>query len=205
MKRKPGEHHTRSDVPDRVGKAVVVDTNVPVVANVRSEQASPDCVDACTSALQDARNGGKVVMDDGLRILDEYMGHLSYSGQPGIGDAFFRWIWQNQVNPAVCERVTIHPRHGTEGDFEEFPQDPELQGFDRSDRKFVAVALASTNRPTILNAVDSDWWTYHKALERHGLKIEFLCREQMQRWEQTKPPKEPNESGKSANAERRRR
>lgn len=205
MKRTPEEHHSRTDLPDRVGRAVVVDTNVPVVANGRTEQAGTSCVLACLSALQDARNGGKVVLDDGSRILNEYMVHLSHSGQPGPGDAFFRWIWQNQANPEICECVAIHPRHGTEGDFEEFPQDPELQSFDRSDRKFVAVALASTNRPTILNAVDSDWWTYHKALERHGLKIEFLCHEQIQRWEQTKLAKAPHKSGKSVNAERRRR
>lgn len=63
-------------------------------------------------------------------------------------------------------------------DFEEFPGDEELADFDRQDRKFVAVALTSVNDPTILNAVDSDWWDHLEALNNNGVKVEFLCPEQ---------------------------
>ncbi len=38
--------------------AFVVDTNVPMVANGRSNQADPDCVIACILALTDIREGG---------------------------------------------------------------------------------------------------------------------------------------------------
>jgi hypothetical protein len=41
--------------------------------------------------------------------------------------------------------------------FEQFPDVPELAGFDPSDRKCVAVAFASQHRPEILNAIDTDW------------------------------------------------
>jgi hypothetical protein len=57
----------------------------------------------------------------------------------------------------------------------QFPNDERLVGFDRSDHKFVAVALAHPERPPILNAVDADWWYYREELARHGIRVEFLC------------------------------
>jgi len=42
-------------------------------------------------------------------------------------------------------------------------------------RKFVAVVLGSAHRPTILNAIDSDWREHEAALKRHGVNIDFLC------------------------------
>ena len=105
------------------------------------------------------------------------MRNLSLSGQPGVGDAFLKWVWQNQANASTCEMIVIHPR-GTSGeDYEEFPDDPALARFDRSDRKFVAVALGSNLNPDILNAVDRDWWDFRVSLEAHGVRITFLCHE----------------------------
>jgi len=157
----------------------VVDTNVPVVANGKSRQAGPSCVTACIQALSAIQQHGKLVVDDRMYILSEYMKNLSFSGQPGFGDAFFKWVFDNQANESCCERVAIHPKDND--NFNEFPEDPELKGFDRSDRKFVAAARASASSPPILNAVDSDWWNFRDVLHRHGLKIEFLCPEQFQK------------------------
>jgi hypothetical protein len=115
-------------------------------------------------------------MDDGMRILREYLGNVNRSGQPGPGDAFAKWVWESQADERSCERVILHSRfeHGAEH-FAEFPDDPDLVVFDLSDRKFVAVALASANYPDLLNALDSDWAENHKALTRNGLRIRFLC------------------------------
>lgn len=71
------------------------------------------------------------------------------------------------------------PRAGREDDFEEFPRDPALSGFDRSDRKFAAVALASGRDAVLLNATDTDWWSYRWPLAKHGLRVQFLCPKQM--------------------------
>lgn len=155
--------------------AFVVDTNVAVVANGRSEQASPGCVLTCVESLESIKNDGIVVLDDGMRILHEYMKNLNMSGQPGVGDAFMKWVWSIQAVDDRCERVTIHQRPEDDQDFEEFPRDPDLATFDRSDRKFVAVALASQRTPTILNAVDPDWWSHHRALHKNGVRVKFLC------------------------------
>ena len=159
--------------------AVVVDTNVAIVANGRTPQAGPACVINCIDALARARSQGRIILDNLGRILQEYRRHLSAKGQPGVGDAFFKWIWDNQGNAAHCEIVEIHPRNGDE-DYAEFPAAQELAGFHRKDRKFVAVALASKSNPEILNAVDQDWWDYRSELAGHGLRITFLCPGQFQ-------------------------
>ena len=155
-------------------RAVVVETNVIVVANRKSPQAGPDCILACVDALEHARQE-IVVIDSSVKILDEYRKHASLSGQPGIGDAFIKWLWNNQANPQHCERVDVTPKTNDPDDFEEFPNDADLAKFDRSDRKFVAVALTSRHRPKILNATDSDWWIFCSQLKKHNIVIKFLC------------------------------
>jgi hypothetical protein len=159
-------------------KAFVVDTNVAVVANRHAPQAAPACVLACVDVLESISRTGKIVLDDQSRILDEYMRHLSPSGQPGLGDAFFKWVWQNQANVTRCERVAIHPRGNNSEDYREFPSDPALRGFHADDRKFVAVARKSKSNPEVLNAVDRDWWDYRIALKQCGVRIKFLCQGQ---------------------------
>lgn len=155
--------------------AFVVDTNVPVVANGKSTQADPDCVIACITALRDIREHGVILLDDTLLILGEYMRNLSMSGQPGVGDLFMKWVWAIQADPRHCQQVAITPAPGDLTNFVEFPPDAALTNFDRSDRKFVAVALASGCTPQILNAVDTDWANHCAALTRNGVLLRFLC------------------------------
>jgi hypothetical protein len=153
----------------------VIDTNVAVVANRRSPQARPSCVLACVNALDKLVKAGRIVLDDQSEILDEYRKNLSLSGQPGLGDAFFKWVWQNQATIERCERVVIRSKGSGAKDYIGFPDDPSLRGFDPSDKKFVAVALGSRNNPEVLNAVDRDWWDFRTALKRCGVRIKFLC------------------------------
>jgi hypothetical protein len=160
-------------------KVSVVDTNVAVVANGKTPQAGPDCVLTCITGLNNIVAEGQIFLDHGGLILEEYRRHLSPSGQPGPGDAFFKWLWNNQGNPRRCRWVVITPVAGS--GFAEFPEDPELAGFDASDRKFVAVVLASDQHPPINNASDTDWWHYREVLKRHGVEVLFLCPELMKR------------------------
>lgn len=155
----------------------IVDTNVAIVANKQSPQASPDCVLRCTSVLRTLQLTGCVVIDDERHILNEYRNNLREQGQPGVGDAFLLWLLRNHYNPYRCCRIHITPSNvpAAASSFAEFPPDPALAGFDPSDRKFVAVAVAHPEHPPILNAVDSDWWDYRQALARHSVQVEFLC------------------------------
>ncbi|MFZ1466532.1 MAG: hypothetical protein WAV60_21025, partial [Anaerolineae bacterium] len=133
---------------------VIVDTNVPIAANKMSSQATPGCIETCIRELKEIERRHTLVLDDGWRILREYQRHLKSSGQPGVGDRFLKWALINRHNPQRCEQVHITASLASEEDqeFAEFPQDLRLAGFDRSDRKFVAVALAHPERPPILNA-----------------------------------------------------
>lgn len=155
----------------------VIDTNVPVVANARVTHASPACIRRCVQRLRDVQADGRVVIDDGYRIMGEYMRNLSRSGQPGAGDVFMKWVWQHQAVTGKCHQVAITLRDSGD-DFQEFPDDPRLGGFDPADRKFVAVARACGASPSVLNAVDSDWWEYRDVLNEYGVHVEFLCQEQ---------------------------
>jgi hypothetical protein len=152
----------------------VIDTNVPKVANGTSDQASPQCVLACIAALDSAR-AGLTCLDDAFRIIGEYTNNLNMAGQPGAGDAFMKWVFDNQANPSHCEIVRVTPTRAEAENYREFLNDPELQEFDPSDRKFVAAALASQHAPPILNAVDSDWWNAREALRRNGIRINHVC------------------------------
>lgn len=126
-------------------------------------------------ALLDAARKTLVLVDDGQRIFDEYRRHLSHSGQPGLGDAFFKWLWDRQADTRHCRQIAITPIKGSKTDFAEYPADEALSKFDPSDRKFIAVALASGLNPEVLQATDSKWWLHRRALERHGVNVVFLC------------------------------
>jgi hypothetical protein len=157
-----------------------MDTNVAIVANGKTPQAGDGCVATCIETLLALRERQRLLLDDLGLILDEYRRHLSPSGQPGPGDAFFKWLWDNQGNPEHCRKVQVTPTADSRK-FEEFPNDRELARFHPKDRKFVAVAIASRENPLILNAADTDWWDYREALNRHGFELRFLCPELMGR------------------------
>ncbi len=160
---------------------VVVDTNVAVVANALSEQASEDCVETCAERLEEImRDAVKLVLDDNWQILGEYAQNLHFTGND-VGDRFLQWVLRNWRNPQRCDLIHITPIDGSENAFEEFPDDPALDGFDPDDRKFIAVAVAHSERPPILQAVDSGWWDFRDAFRRNGVTVEFICEDDIQR------------------------
>ncbi len=155
---------------------VIVDTNVPLVANGRADQASEDCVETCIDELMKITQGDiKLVLDDQRRIISEYRNKLNPVGFPGVGDAFLKWAEINWANPQQCDLVSITPVDDSETNFQEFPPDPALADFDEDDRKFIAVALAHAEKPPILQAVDSAWWSFRDVLHQHGVTVDFIC------------------------------
>ena len=161
---------------------VIVDTNVAVVANGKSEQASEECVDTCIGRLdQIIRGETKLVLDADWIILDEYSRNLNSSGKPGTGDRFLVWCLRNWTIPEQCDLVPITPIEGAETEFQEFPTDLELENFDPADRKFVAVAVAHCEKPPILQAVDSQWLDFRDVLLQHGVRVQFICEDDIHR------------------------
>jgi hypothetical protein len=156
----------------------VIDTNVAVVANClpgKNQQPEvPDaCILRCIQFIDRITSEGMVVVDENWRILGEYLRNLRSSGQPGVGDRFLKWILRNQHDPTKCEIVTI--TETSPGNFVQFPNDPNLQGFDPSDQKFVAVAAAHGAKPPIYYATDRNWPKYAPALAKHGITVIGLC------------------------------
>jgi len=158
-------------------KAFVVDVNVPIVANGRKTHADLDCQNASVNALLEIVQTGMLVLDDQMQILDQYREYLNPSGQPGVGDAFMQWVWENQAVIERCEQVSLTV---SANGFVEFPDDPTLNQFDFADRIYVAAAKASKNKPEVLNAVDSDWWEHRDALAQNGIRVSFLCPQHME-------------------------
>ena len=159
-------------------RAQVVDTNVIVVSN-RRQGESRVCANNCAQALLKITKTGTLVLDDLGIILEEYRRYCSFSGQPGVGDYFFRWIHDNLGQAARIQRVTITPK--PPADYHEFPEHDDLANFDNSDRKFIAVANAHEDKPPVLQALDTKWWGWKDALAQCGINIEFLCREEIEK------------------------
>ena len=158
-------------------RAAIVDTNVLIVANEASDHAALDCVVASIDALSALRRSGIAALDDRFLILDEYREHASLAGQPGVGDEFLRYLYDNLYNESACRLVNITPIE--DDSFAEFPADERLADFDRNDRKFVAAALGCNPVAEVLNATDTDWWHHREALEDNGVEVRFLCPELM--------------------------
>ena len=157
-------------------KSYVIDVNVPIVANGKTPHADLDCEEACINMLLEIQEKGCVLLDDKRLIFSEYVRHLSPRGQPGVGDAFMHWLNENQGILTRCKFIAINFVGNSRTDFAEYPDDPALAAFHRKDRKYIAVAAAAADKkPTILNAVDSDYCDYQKELKSNGITVKQLC------------------------------
>lgn len=107
----------------------VIDTNVPVVAN-GGHECGPSCQLEAIGVIRGVTKRGGLILDSGGRIFTEYQAYLSFSGQPGVGDEFFRWVHDYQWRDEYCTRVTLTPTAADPEDFVEFPS--SAPGLERS-------------------------------------------------------------------------
>lgn len=150
----------------------VIDTNVLLVANSQHPDVYPDCIIECVRRLQAMQKSGVVVIDDGFRILGEYLHKTNLKPPKGAGDVFLKWLLRQSASSRV-EQVALTE---VEADrFAEFP-DPALEPlFDAPDRKFAAVAHAHPDQPPIWQAADCKWLDWWPTLQTKGVQVEFLC------------------------------
>jgi hypothetical protein len=148
----------------------VIDTNVWVmvdepIAEIDST-AKIDCIQACRGWLRDFMSGqDHLVLDDLYLILGEYRRQI---GQRRLAQA-----WLNQLQRAPRDRlVEVHIEVDDDG-FAKVP--PHLAISDEDDRTFVAVALAHTPTPPIVDATDTDWTKDKAMLEAGGIHVQELC------------------------------
>ena len=147
----------------------VVDTNVAIVANGRDTNADMGCQLTCVERLRSLTSREIIAIDDAGAIIEEYQKRLNFSGMPGVGDAFLKHVFNHQYQTDRVRRVPVTPTEDDGRGFEELPANT----FDRSDRKFLAVAFVGN--AVVLNATDSDWSEHGTLMDALGVIVTQLC------------------------------
>ena len=150
-------------------KPYVVDTNVAIAANGRSTHADLQCQLVCVVKLEDVCVRRIVAVDDGDLIFDEYKERLHFAGAPGVGDKFFKHVFDHRYDKNRVRRVLITPSSDDRRGFKELPEND----LDKSDRKFLATALVAG--AAILNATDSDWSEQEALTKQLEVTVRQLC------------------------------
>ena len=151
----------------------VIDTNVLIAANGRSNTHASVRVELESARFLAAiiQGDGTVLEDSSSYVFDEYKRYMQFSGQPGIGDKFFRWFLTNRYSSHRVESVPLEPDRPVSTYLPD-----ELRAFDPSDHKWIAIYLEG-HGDRIVNATDSDWAEAADALAKHGVSVLQLDRE----------------------------
>ncbi len=155
-------------------KKYIVDTNVPIVANGRSEDnvgkvVSVACRAAAITFLIDVLKNGKIFVDLAGEIQGEYHRYLNVFGQPGVGDRFY----QEVLHSAPTRIIRVELEKDANGEFNDLASAIVNSGFDPSDRKFAA--LSTKVKVPVFNATDSDWVDHSLLLKANGVDVFNLC------------------------------
>lgn len=149
---------------------VIIDTNVLIVANRASDQADIECEANAARTLYDAMRNRIILIDTHSLAISEYATYCHRSGQPGIGDLFFKSLLDNIANQSRVIRVDI----GSEPEEIDRLIPDKLSNFDPSDRKWIALSIAGS-ADWIVNATDSDWTQRKDDLDEAGVCVLELC------------------------------
>lgn len=154
---------------------VVVDTNVAVAANGRNTHASLACQYKCVEFLERLVSPSKrtrIILDEPGLIFAEYSNYLNYKGQPGAGDKYFKYLHDHMYQGRKIRLVPITPIADEARGFSELPNN----SVDKSDRKFLATALAAG--AAVVNALDSGWHRQADFIADLGVNVQQLCPDQ---------------------------
>lgn len=151
----------------------IIDTNVLLVASA-SDPSSPftdthrspeDCEIVLEWLMAFSESDASLVFDQDNRIYDEY--HNKLQG----GDLGLRVIYEKMTYGKIRQHVVEFESDGSAVVPETFA------ALDRSDRKFLAVAIAdraSGHDSEIVNATDSDWRAIDGPCSEHGIVVRQL-------------------------------
>ena len=145
-----------------------VDENVLVVANGRETHASLACQLVCVDFLLECKRDKSLLLDAVGAVLALYASKCNWSGQPGTGDEFFRWAFDNMHGLEVVDLA----RDGS-GRYIDVPDG--LDDFDRDDHIWVALVLKASSQAQIVNAVDSDYLERATELNAARVDVVELC------------------------------
>lgn len=185
--------------------AYLLDTNVLVNAARIEPSTTDQCQRNCIQQINrwrtlgpDGKRDRLLILDQDGVILQEYLQQFKsyiqrqkakrHSADPGLADALYAELIQFQsltdetaedhgIRRVKLTQIGKHENH----EFAEFPHhDSQLQAFDRSDRKWVAAALACQKKhgeiPEIVNATDTDWNQVAEHLYgTYGIAVITIC------------------------------
>ena len=149
----------------------VVDTNVLLVASA-ADPFSPFGETHVPSGERKVvfdwlvafrRDGRALVLDEMLRIYAEYRNKLT-------GQDLGLLVVHDKLTRSQLRQVDV--TYEADGETAVVPED--FHAFDRSDRKFLAAALADGGQSTIVNAADTDWFEIEQECRKHGVVVEQL-------------------------------
>ena len=155
----------------------IIDTNVPLkAANTHPvDDLDLKCSLACFSFIKQLMESPDiVVLDADNEILREYKNNLFTHGQPNVASQFLNWVLRQLTlrdnSQVELQKLTVLG----DREYAEFPECPRLEGFDLSDRKFIALSNAHPVHPPIVEGSDSLWWGFKDALADLGIHIKFV-------------------------------
>lgn len=155
----------------------VVDTNVWVAAD-RGRAQGTDCDSKALRFLRRLVYGkGKIAAD--LRISRHAEGLVFQEYRKRFRGAHPR-VSQQSISYQILNRLINRGRvcYQTieiDGEIAVLPEELEQLVDDDDDRKFVALSLAFSERPPIVNATDPGWDCWKDGLCDHGIKVIQLC------------------------------
>ncbi|MCY3914631.1 MAG: hypothetical protein OXG49_01330 [Chloroflexi bacterium] len=151
---------------------IVIDTNVWVLADrITSISAEipaieTDCIETCYQWIQQfAASGDRLVVDRSYRIFHEYRNNIR---QGGLAEQEL-----NRLESNLLERLVFVDIAFDRDGHAIVPADVMIK--DESDRKFIAVAIASEPYAPIYNATETDWTEEQERLSQFGLVVHELC------------------------------
>lgn len=153
---------------------IVIDTNVAISANGRDTHACGKCQIECIEYIEAATSPKSkkiIVLDDQDLIIGEYKKHLNHRGQPGMGDAFYKYLHDHMYGGDKILLVRINENGDDDTGFDELPEN----SIDPSDRKLLAAAKVAA--ADIINALDTDWHEKRDFLSAFSVNVVQLCPE----------------------------
>lgn len=147
----------------------IIDTNIFIAANGKADQLKEEDINKCKLFVASLFSDTTISLDLQGEIFKEYFDHVNWSGQPGIGDAFVKNLWDRQHDKTICEMVDI--KKDKNGIYKQLRNKDDLLQFDPNDHKFIAVCLGSKNPVGICNACDSDWENNKSLLSKYKIIV----------------------------------
>jgi hypothetical protein len=147
----------------------IIDTNVLLVASAAHPYSPFDDTHVAAMERQIVfdwlaafRNDDRcLVLDRMFKIYEEYQNQMT-------GQVYGLQVIHEKMQTAF-RQVDIHYLADC---MAEVPA--EFDALDRSDRKFLAVALADEGHSTVVNATDTDWFAIEEECDAHAVVVEQL-------------------------------